>query len=155
MTGQRQKPGAAQIRPMTDKDLDAIVQIDAMYSGTARTEYYQEKLGTATSGAGINTSLVAELDGRVVGFVMGRLYIGEFGIPETTANLDTIGVHPNEAGTGTALQLIEYFTDQVRKLGVNTVHTLVDWNDRKLMLFFNRSGFVPSSRLSLEMDLKK
>jgi predicted N-acetyltransferase YhbS len=146
-------PESAIIRPMTQDDLDAIVAIDAMYSGGERPEYYKEKLNAATRGAGINTSLVAEAGGQVVGFMIGALYTGEFGIPETTATLDTVGVHPTAGGKGIGRKLFEQFSDQVRKLGVTKILTLVDWNDKNLLLFFQRSGFVPSKRLSLELDL--
>ncbi len=85
---------------------------------------------------------------------MGQLYIGEFGIPENTGNLETIGVHPMATGKGVANKLLEQFTMQMTKLGVSKIHTLVDWDDKNLMLFLHRSGFVPSKRLSLEMNLK-
>ena len=141
------------IRPMTENDLDAIVAIDSMYFGVERTEYYKEKLMAATKGSGINTSLVAEQEGEILGFMIGALYTGEFGIPETTANLDTIGIHPEAAGKGVAAMILEQFKNQIGKLGVTTLHTLVDWNDRNLMLFFQRAGFVPSKRLSLELEI--
>ena len=53
-------PANVQIRPMKEEDVDAIAVIDSMYFGAPRPEYYREKLGSATKGAGINTSLVAE-----------------------------------------------------------------------------------------------
>ncbi len=82
-------PGKIQVRPMAERDLEAIVAIDTMYFGTSRPEYYQEKLAAATKGAGINTWLVAEADGEVLGFIMGALYTGEFGIPETAPRYST------------------------------------------------------------------
>jgi predicted N-acetyltransferase YhbS len=145
--------GKVKIRPLTKSDLEAIVEIDSMYFGTPRSDYYDEKLSSAIKGAGINTSLVAEVDGKVAGFIMGALYTGEFGIPESTIILDTIGVHPSATGKGVAAALFSQFTDQAKKLGVSTVHTLVDWSDKNLMLFFHRSGFAPSKRLSLELEL--
>jgi hypothetical protein len=45
---------------MKEGDVDAIAVIDSRYFGAPRPEYYREKLGSATKGAGINTSLVAE-----------------------------------------------------------------------------------------------
>jgi hypothetical protein len=45
---------------MYEEDVDAIAVIDSMYCGAPRPEYYREKLGSATKGAGINTSLIAE-----------------------------------------------------------------------------------------------
>lgn len=146
-------PEQVAIRPMKEEDVQAIVAIDAMYYGSERHEYYREKLAAATRGAGINTSLVAEFDGEVVGFMIGSLYTGEFGIPENTATLDTIGVLPLAAGKGVAAKLLQQFGDQVQKLGVTSIHTLVDWHDKNLMLFFHRSGFAPSKRLSLELNL--
>ncbi|MFH0821321.1 MAG: GNAT family N-acetyltransferase [Pseudomonadota bacterium] len=146
-------PESLKIRPMTEQDLDSIVAIDNMYFETDRPDYYREKLAAATRGAGINTSFVAEISGEVVGFIIGALYTGEFGIPEMTANLDTIGVHPRAAGQGCAGKLLAQFIAHMRILGVTTIHTLVDWNDKKLLLFFQRSGFSPSKRLSLQLDL--
>ncbi len=43
-----------------EEDGDAIAISDSMYFGAPRPEYYREQLGSATKGAGINTSLVAE-----------------------------------------------------------------------------------------------
>jgi len=153
MTTKRIDPETLRIRIMTEQDVNAIVSIDSMYFGRKRPEYYKEKLAAATTGAGINTSLVAEVEDQIVGFIIGALYTGEFGIPETTASIDTIGVHPMAAGKGVASKLLEQFTHQVGKLGVSTIHTLVDWNDKTLLMFFQRAGFVPSKRLSLELDV--
>jgi len=138
---------------MTEHDVNAIVSIDSMYFGRERPEYYKERLAAATRGAGINTSLVAEVEDQIVGFIIGALYTGEFGIPDTTASIDTIGVHPMAVGKGVASKLLEQFADQVGKQGVSTIHTLVDWNDKNLLTFFQRAGFVPSKRLSLELDV--
>ncbi len=53
-------PEKIQIRPMKEDDADAIAVIDSMYCGAPGPEYYREKLGSATKGAGFNTYLVAE-----------------------------------------------------------------------------------------------
>ena len=52
-------PANVQICPMKEEHVDAIAVIDSMAFGAPRPEYYREKLGSATKGAGINTSLVA------------------------------------------------------------------------------------------------
>ena len=52
-------PANVQICPMKEEDVDAIAVIDSRAFGAPRQEYYLEKLGSATNGAGINTSLVA------------------------------------------------------------------------------------------------
>ena len=53
-------PANVQIRPMKEEDGDGFAVIDSRYFGAPRPEYYRERLGSATKGAGINTSLVAE-----------------------------------------------------------------------------------------------
>jgi hypothetical protein len=53
-------PANVQIHPMKEEHAGAVAAIDSMCFGEPRSEYYREKLGWATKGAGINTSLVAE-----------------------------------------------------------------------------------------------
>jgi hypothetical protein len=45
---------------MKEEDVVAIAVVARVYFGAPRPEYYREKLGSATKGAGISTSLVAE-----------------------------------------------------------------------------------------------
>ncbi len=45
---------------MKEEDVDAIAVIHSIAFGAPRPEYYRERLGLATKGAGISTSLVAE-----------------------------------------------------------------------------------------------
>jgi hypothetical protein len=47
-------------RPMREEDVHPNGVIDSMSFGACRPEYYREKLGSATKGAGIDTSLVAQ-----------------------------------------------------------------------------------------------
>jgi hypothetical protein len=53
-------PANVQIRLFKEKDGDAIAVSYSMHFGSPRPEYYREQLASATKGAGINTSLVAE-----------------------------------------------------------------------------------------------
>ncbi len=54
----------------------------------------------------VPASLVAEeADGTVVGFVMGELFMGEYGIFQEEATLDTIGVEPTCQHRGIAITM--------------------------------------------------
>jgi hypothetical protein len=53
-------PANVLIRPMKEEDVDAIAVIGSMSFGAPRPEYYREKLGLATKGTKMNTSLVSE-----------------------------------------------------------------------------------------------
>ena len=143
-----------EIRPLREDDYEAIVDIDTLAAGRARHDYIGRKFEHAIQSAGqLGTSYVAVHEGRVLGFVMGNVYLGEFGIPADTATIDTIGVHPEFASHGVARKLMEEFITHCRAAGVGRIHTLVEWTDEPLLRFFDHMGFQPAKTLSLEMKL--
>jgi len=143
------------IRLMKADDYDAVVRIDEKVLKVTRPEYYETKFEKLFKSKDyIPTSLVAEEDdGRVVGFVMGVLYMGEYGIDQEEATLDTIGVDPDCQRKGVGKRLINEFMDHLRTLGVQKINTLVDWNDSKLIHFFSANEFSPSKSINLERNL--
>ncbi len=143
------------IRLMKAEDFDAVVGIDEKVVKTSRLEYYKLKFEKLVHSKDyVPTSLVAEQeDGTVVGFVMGELYIGEYGISHEKATLDTIGVDPDYQHKGIGEQLINEFMDHLRTLGVRKINTLVDWNDSRLIHFFSSNHFSPSKTIYLERNL--
>ena len=135
-------------------DLDSIVAIDAKITKQDRREYYERKIAAITDPArGINSSIVADVDGKVVGFIMGDVYSGEFGIPETSATIDSLGVDPATQNKGLASELLDQFMMNMKVAGVNKVYTLVNWDDFALEKFFAHHKFVPSKRVNLEYQL--
>jgi ribosomal protein S18 acetylase RimI-like enzyme len=84
---------------------------------------------------------------------MGELYIGDYGITQKKATLDTIGVDPDYQHKGIGEQLINEFMDHLKSLGVQNVTTLVDSDDSKLMRFFSVNKFGPSKTINLERSL--
>jgi len=143
-----------EFRPLKQEDFKAVVQIDEAVFGRARPEYYETKFIRALDEKErVALSLVAEIDGQVVGFVMCELYVGQYGIPTTTATLDTIGIHPDYQGQGIAGQLMDEFVGQLRKVGVNKINTLTNWNDWQLIRFFSTRGFVPAKTINLELEI--
>jgi len=142
------------IRILRPEDYGAIVEIDTMVGGKSRPKYYERKLRRLTDSRDrIISSLVAEVDGRVVGFLMADVYQGEFGVPESQAAIDTIGVLPRMQRAGVARKLIEEFIGNMRAIGVTSVRTLVSWNDFTLVAFFGSQGFQPTPVLNLEMKI--
>jgi len=143
------------IRLMKADDFDAVVGIDEKIVKSPRLEYYRLKFEKLVHSKDyVPTSLVAEgEDGTVVGLVMGELYIGEFGITHEKATLDTIGVDPDHQHQGIGERLINEFIDHLRRLGVQRINTLVDWNDSRLIHFFSANRFSPSKTINLERNL--
>jgi len=143
------------IRLMKAEDFDAIVKIDEKVLKTSRPEYYKTKFERLVQSKDcVPTSLVAEeKDGTVVGFVMGEVYIGEYGISDDKATLDTIGVDPEHQKKGIGQLLITEFMTHLKKLGIRKVNTLVDWNDISLIHFFSLNQFGLSKTINLARNI--
>lgn len=144
-----------EIRVMRESDVAPVTEIDYKVFGTKRPDYYERKVAEVLDeeSGRLVTSLVAEVGGKVAGFVMGSVYLGEFGIPETIAYLDTIGVDPDHQRQGIAAYLLDEFKTTVQKAGAKKVHTLVNWSDTDLLGFFANRGFVAANTLNLKLDL--
>ena len=143
------------IRLMKADDFDAVVRIDEKVLKASRPEYYEMKFEKLFESKDyLPVSLVAEQeDGTVVGFVMGELFMGEYGLFQEEATLDTIGVDPDYQKKGIGEQLINDFVDHLKKIGVEKINTLVDWNNSKLIHFFSTNQFSPSKTINLERSL--
>lgn len=143
------------IRLMKASDFAAVVGIDERVLGARRSEYYEMKFEKLFSSKGyLPASLVAENeDGTVVGFAMGEIYMGEYGIFQEEGTLDTIGVDPAHQKQGIGERLMTEFVDHMKTLGVRKLYTLVGWNDAPLVRFFSGNGFGPSTTINLERRL--
>lgn len=141
------------VRRMKWDDLEAVVSLDQRITGRRRTEYFRLKLKETLSDTGLVISLAAEVDGRIAGFLLARVYYGEFGLVEPAAFLDTLGVHPDLRGRGVASALLDQLQTDLTALRVGRLQTEIDWDDPDLLTFFQHEGFRPASRLCLDLDL--
>lgn len=143
------------VRQLRAQDLEAVITLDAKAVGRRREEYFKLKLKQALSDTGIQVSLGAELEGIFVGFLLARVYYGEFGAPEPVAVLDTMGVHPDFRGRGVAADLIDQLRTNLLGLGIRTLQTEVSWQNPGLLAFFQHEGFQPAPRFCLDLDLER
>jgi len=141
------------VRVLCADDLDAIVRVDRRNVGRSRRDYLQQKLEEAMRDSRIMVSLGAEVDGNLVGFLMGRLYYGEFGVAEPVALLDTIGVDPERPRTGIGRALIDQFKTNLGAVGIEKIQTQAAWNEWELLGFLEASGFRPEPRVFLSVDI--
>ncbi len=143
----------ALVRSMAPGDLDAIVAIDAKLTGRARRPYYEAKLEEVIGETGVRVSLIAEADGRPVGYIMARVDYGEFGRAEPTAVIDTIGVEPGHGHQGIGAALMSQLMANLEALHVEALRTTVSWNNFSLLGFLNRAGFRPAQQLVLSLTV--
>ena len=140
------------IRDMVPSDLDQIIDIDIKVLGKPRPEYWEMKIGLVQNHPQIS-SLVAEEDGKVVGFIIGGASRWEYGVPENIGWIDTIGVDPEYQRKGIAKILFTAMAENLKKVGVDTISTFVTKRDWRLLKFFNSIGFQPGDMVSLELEL--
>jgi ribosomal protein S18 acetylase RimI-like enzyme len=140
------------IRAMEQADLAVVVALDALVFGSMREAYFERRLAVlnARDSGTRAIFLVAEYRDTVIGFVMGTLAYGEFGLTQVTAILDTIAVHPGYQQQGVGRQLIETFIKQSALQGGAAVYTLVNWDNWALLKVFHSLGFVLASTIPLE-----
>jgi predicted N-acetyltransferase YhbS len=140
------------IRGLKTEDLDAIVKIDEKVLGENRKSYWERKLKVMNSKSS-QVSLVAEVEGEVVGFILGDVSGWEFGVPETIGWMDTIGVEPGYQKKGVATALAHELIKNLKAIGVRTIYTLVSWNDWDLLQFFHAMGFTRGDMINLELRI--
>ncbi|MBW7949462.1 MAG: GNAT family N-acetyltransferase [Pseudorhodoplanes sp.] len=138
------------VRAMAEKDLQALVAIDRRITGRDRTEYYRRKVDEALHESGVRVSLVAEIDGVPVGFVMARVDLGEFGHIATTAVMDTIGVDTEYRDRGVGRALLSQLLINLATLRVERILTNLEWRDHELLGFLDRCGFQTSQELGFD-----
>ena len=140
------------IRTMAPSDLDRIVEIDIKVLGKPRPEYWEMKFELGEKRSQVS-SLVAELDGKVIGFIIGGASRWEYGVPENIGWIDTIGIDPDYQRKGIAKILFTEMTNNLKKVGVDTMYTFVTRRDWKLLKFFNSIGFQKGDMINLELDI--
>ena len=141
------------VRSMRENDLPEIVKIDCLAFGRPRPHFFEVLLMRSLKVTGLQISLVAELQGRVVGYLVASLYYGEYGIAEPTASIDAIGVLPDVRRKRVGHSLMDQFKSNAAAVGVTKLRTEVEWDDFDLLGFFAREGFAPAKRLCLEVEV--
>jgi ribosomal protein S18 acetylase RimI-like enzyme len=145
----------ALVRSLRQEDAPRLVRMDQAITGRNRSAWYEGKLKRALTESDLNISLGAEVDGCLVGAVLGSLHYGEFGLPQPIAVLDTILVDPGHGRHGIGTALLDQLVKNLEALGIERLRTEVAWNDRELVGFLGKNGFGPGGRLVLERNLKE
>lgn len=147
-------PAAVTIRPVRRGDLDPIVAIDATVTGLEKRAYWKsvyQRYG-ATPEVG-RQFLVAVVDGRVVGFVIGEVRDWEFGSPPC-GWVFAIDVHPGTRLGGVGSALLEAISAHFRAAGVTKLRTLLARDNTLILSFFRSQGMMAGPLIPLEMDLE-
>jgi ribosomal protein S18 acetylase RimI-like enzyme len=99
-----------------------------------------------------DASFVAEIDGKVVGFMISHIVYGGFGL-EKSAWIVTLGVDPQFMGRDIGKKLAEEIFRVYRDRGIQYVFTSVRWDSVDLLSFFKTLDFDRSSFINLRKEL--
>ena len=132
---------------MQSSDLAEIARIDRGLTGRDRAGYIGRKLAEAMDESGVRVSLAARLDGAIIGFVMARADLGDFGRTDPTAVLDTIGVDREYEHRGVGHALMSQLCLNLAALRIERIETVVAPRDLGLLGFLYDVGFAPSQRI--------
>lgn len=141
------------IRTLQDFDLGGIVALDEKISGEYRPDVWEARLGYYMR-RDPEGSFVAESDGKVVGFMLGEVRSGEFGLEEPTGWIEVLGVDPDSRGQAIGRQLADRLLDHFRGKGAKSVRTLVDEETMEgIAQFFTALDFTTASLRSYVKEL--
>jgi ribosomal protein S18 acetylase RimI-like enzyme len=142
----------ARIRNLTELDIDAITRIDERITGRYRPEVWEQRVVYYIR-RDPDAPKVAEQDGKVIGFMLGEVRGGEFGLDEPTGWLEFFGVDPSARGGGVGRRLTEALLEHFRSRGAKVTRTMVAARDQEIERFLRAMGFTPAPLTALERAL--
>ncbi len=140
------------VRSVQESDIGAIESIDEEVTGLYRPGHWEAHVGYYLM-RDPESALVAEIDGKVVGFVFGDIRGWEFGLATPTGWLEVIGVAPAQQGKRVAQALVDALLAHWRRRKVASARTMVEGKDGELSRFMQRVGMKPVPATVLEMRL--
>lgn len=140
--------GEVKIRRMTEADLPRIKEIDKELVGPHRSVSWPLRIEAHWWVYRAVPGFVAELEGEVVGFVLGDIRGAEYGT-EVGGWIDMMGVSPKCQSSGIGRKLVEAFCKECRSHGVK-VRVIVVGDDERLVKFWQSVGFQKGNLISYE-----
>ena len=140
------------VRPLTELDIEAVTRIDERITGRYRPEVWERRIGYYLR-RDPESSQVAEVAGTVVGFMLGEVRGGEFGLEEPTGWIEFFGVDPDTRGRNLGRLLCDALLAHFRGQGAHVARTMVAAKDAEIAGFLGAMGFTAAPLTALEKGL--
>ena len=141
------------IRNAIPSDLDAEIDLDHSSSMESKPVYWQ---GIFSNYVAVERKdrhfLVAESNGKVIGFIVGEIRAWEFGSPRCGWVI-AIAVSPNAREASIGKYMFDELASRLKQAGVSTVRTMVDLDNKLLLSFFRSMGLRTGKYIELEKQL--
>jgi N-acetylglutamate synthase-like GNAT family acetyltransferase len=135
------------IRRMKKTDAEAIGKIDAAIEKRPALLDFKQIVPEEVKRK-VDSSYVAEIKGRVVGFMISYITYGNFGA-DRCAWIARFGVDPKWMGQGIGKRLAEEIFKVYKEMGITEVFTSVRWDATDILSFFKTLGFERSNFINL------
>ena len=136
---------------MRKEDADEVSRIDAAITKASSRLNFKPIVSEAAKRSP-NASLVAEIRGKVVGFMISYITAGNFGT-DNVAWIAMFGVEPKHMGQEIGKSLAKGIFAHYREKGVKKIYTSVRWDSTDLLSFFKALGFERSDFINLRKVL--
>jgi predicted N-acetyltransferase YhbS len=140
------------IREIRLEDAQAIEDIRVAISQQDANVDFLKLVKQHVSDGNGTTSLVAEVNKKVVGYMISTTLYAGFGIRKS-AWIMAIGVNPDYMGQGIGLAMAHRICDIYREKGVSSIYSSVMWDSIDVLSFFKKLGFRRSEFINLKKDL--
>ena len=139
------------VRSIKIEDADDIGRIQASITKSPAKIDFRQVIEEQVQGDK-DASFVAEVDNRIVGFMISYIVYGGFGL-EKSAWIATLGVDPQFMGQGIGKRLAKEILRACQDRGIKHVFTSVRWDSVDLLSFFKTLDFDRSNFINLRKEL--
>ena len=142
------KKDDVKIRRMTRSDIQAILILDRKMSEGRGVLSYKD-MAAIDPGGPLDLSFVAEVEGKVIGFIIARLAYVMIPLIEVCI-LQGILVGSDYRGRGIGGKLLGGLLDYCQAEEINTIRAIVPQGNEKLRLFIEAHGFRRSTIINYD-----
>ena len=139
------------VRKLKIEDAEDITRIHAAITQSpVQIDYkrvIKERVGKVDE-----ASYVAEVKGKVVGYMISYIFYGGFGI-EDSAWIAMFGIDPKFMGQGIGQELGKEIFRFYKEKGIKSIYTSVRWDSTDILSFFKTLGFDRSNFINLRKTL--
>jgi ribosomal protein S18 acetylase RimI-like enzyme len=139
------------IRRMHKEDAEAVARIDAAIQKRPSPLDLKRMVGEELKRP-VDASFVAEINGKVVGFMISYITVGNFGA-DRCAWIAMFGVDPKYMGQGIGMRLADEIFKHYKEKGIVKIYTSVRWDSTDILSFFKTLGFERSDFINLRKAL--
>lgn len=141
------------IRNARPADFEVVIALDLFGDAAEKPAYWRGIFDRyVIAGRDDRIFLVAEIGGRVIGFIVGEVRAWEFGSPPC-GWVFALSVAPSARERGVGELMLEELCRRLKRAGITTVRTMVDREDKLTLSFFRSQGLRSGRYIELEKSI--